>query len=539
MNASELTINALRSMTGSLKKLRSILYASITIFAFLFVAGLCHGQETYFNITVNMQGEWGSGMSVIERDSAYYVAGIGGPGYKVAIARIGFNSTEADWVKSYGISGESWYPGNPKSLCQVSNNNYILGGSVATTGPSMGQMLMFNGEFDTLFSRRYYNDGGDYLVLTNSYPCFDGGYIFTGEITTPLTYTDFLLLKTDSEGNELWRSIKNFGVADRGWSVIQSPDSGYVVGGYSSIPGIYHSGDPIIARFDKYGTFQWSSNLGGEFDDGIPMLNTDTENTFVILTTIADSIYVNDLDYNTICVMKYTYDGTEVWQRKYGESIGGNFVSSIRPVPGQGYICCGKQWEPGNNEVARYGWLLKIKADGDSTWFRRYAYYNYNHEFYFNKLQDVYPTSDGGYIATGEVYDDPPNNLQRMWVIKLDSLGCDSPECNHYVDVTDPGPALNDGDNEVIRAWPNPCSRQLNISLESRQSSVFSHQSGGSVMVDVYDMYGRKVLVSGPFADVENEWISIDVSSLPPGPYLMTANDGFQLKASTRFIVTR
>jgi hypothetical protein len=64
------------------------------------------------------------------------------------------------------------------------------------------------------------------LILTCAKPTYDNAFISTGEIYISGFNTDIILLKTDSQGNEIWRRTNNILLADRGWSIIQTPDSG-------------------------------------------------------------------------------------------------------------------------------------------------------------------------------------------------------------------------------------------------------------------------------------------------------------------------
>jgi hypothetical protein len=98
----------------------------------------CICQSVYFNKTIDLQGAWGTGMSVIASDSAYYIAGIAGPGYNIAIVKVGLTGNEEGWIKKFGKPNESWYPGNSGSLCSVQSGGLILGGSIGTADTSYG-----------------------------------------------------------------------------------------------------------------------------------------------------------------------------------------------------------------------------------------------------------------------------------------------------------------------------------------------------------------------------------------------------------------
>ncbi len=373
-------------------------------------------------------------------------------------------------------------------------------------------------------------------MITNSEICFSDELIFTGDISSLTGSPDLLLLKTDSLGNEVWRTSKNYGNYERGHSIIQTPDSGYIVGGYRYEPGTYHSGDPLIVKFDKNGNFLWGRNPGGPYGDGIAIVCLNVDSTFTVLTAIADSIYVFDFDYARICVIKYTQDGTELWKKKYGESIGGNFVFNIKPLPDGGYICCGEQNFPGNYDLHSSGWLLRLNVDGDSLWFRRYTYGKEN-TYINNGILDVTLCQDGGFIATGEVWDDPPNELQKIWVLKVDSIGCEYAGCDSTVSVAEigGGEAGKQGGMEAwgqggLEVWPNPASGVLS-------AKCLGLSAGISYSLSIYDLFGREVRKI-PVPDPGND-IQFSVEDFVPGLYLVVLKDGISIIVGSKLVVSR
>jgi hypothetical protein len=504
--------------------------------------GIC--QTVYFNKTVDLATDWGSGMSVLADDSSYHIAAITGPGKMISIVELGITGNEEEWIKKYGNQYENWYPGDPGSFCPVPSGGYILGGTVETLDTNYGLLLRFDHLFDTIFSKRYVNNINYSLILTCTKPTFDGGFIFTGENYFGGINTDFILLKTDSLGNELWRTTKSIGLADRGWSIIQTPDSGFVIGGYQYNPATYHSGDPLILKFNKYGTFLWSRNPGGPYEDGKAMVCLNEDSTFTVLTSIGDSIFSNDYSYARICVIKYTQDGVELWGKKYGESIRGTSVSNIKSLPDGGYICCGRQPIPDNFDIYQFGWLFRINSAGDSIWFRRYTYSEIL-PFYYNSIMDVSLASDRGFIATGQVWDNYPNDLQRIWVLKVDSLGCDSAGCDTTVGIKEQHGSMETWGQGALEIWPNPAREQIHVRfyMDSLSASWRNGRFYKDLGLEIYDIFGRKVKeIDIPSPAVEEGqgggW-TMDVSVLPPGIYLVRLRDGQTVRASAKFVVVR
>ncbi len=116
-------------------------------------------------------------------------------------------------------------------------------------------LLKINDDGDTLWTRKY---GGDYSDVGRCVrPTTDGGYIITGwtysyGIGTPDS-SNVYLIKTDSLGNLEWERAFGGTGEDKGYSVAQTEDGGYI------IAGIYDQGphiDVYLIKTDSLGYTQ-------------------------------------------------------------------------------------------------------------------------------------------------------------------------------------------------------------------------------------------------------------------------------------------
>ena len=120
-------------------------------------------------------------------------------------------------------------------------------------------ILIVQGQVDTLWTKTFGGrdlDWGRSVQLTS-----DGGYIIVGDIWNGADGFDIWLLKSDTSGDTLW--TKTFGgrFDDRGYSVQQTTDEGYIIVGSteSFSAGDY---DVWLIKTDASGDTLWTKTYG-------------------------------------------------------------------------------------------------------------------------------------------------------------------------------------------------------------------------------------------------------------------------------------
>jgi hypothetical protein len=125
--------------------------------------------------------------------------------------------------------------------------------------------------------------------------------------------------------------------------------------------------------------------------------------------------------------------------------------------------------------------MCKFTQEGDSIWMRDYNHFN--NQYDVNFFYDAYPTSDNGYIAIGKARPDMGTN--NMWIVKVDSMGCDTAGCATGTFVVELSPS-GGGWGEELKVWPNPANEMFNV-----QSSIFEDK--GARVLNIYNSHGVKV----------------------------------------------
>ena len=350
------------------------------------------------------------------------------------------------WKKQYDFSIGDYDSFN--DLVQLPDSNYLVTG--ITTNTVTGDYDVILAKIDTagnlMWQKTYSHPDYDQAAALKLTP--DGKIIIVGRAESIGVYNDVLLIKTDLNGNLIWR--KRFGNTfdEKYYSIeIIKNNTEYLLGGrygYSMSGTDYY--DMSIMRTDTAGSIVWQQQygtVGGNEYGGIAV------------STLDSGIAICGIYNNTASVLKVDKAGVVQWNKSYGMS-GGSFMRQIIHLPDSTYAMIVSDSYVPNSSLT--GYLIKADKNGNMLWKRVYpAAANLGNFFFgFNT------TADKGFIMTGQ-YNHIGQPYQNMWLVKTDSLGCDSVTCSYLVtDVKDISYELRE-----MSLAPNPSNGLLTISSQN------------------------------------------------------------------------
>ena len=308
-----------------------------------------------------------------------------------------------------------------------------VSGYVYVTGKSAGidtnldyATLKYDPAGNELWVARYNGSANDEDIATAVAVDTGGNVYVTGESVGVGTSFDMVTVKYDADGNELWVAKYNgpANSADTATALAVDAEGNVYVTGMSV--GIGTSSDFITIKYDTNGKQLWAArrNSYGDFDGASALALDKQGNVYVTGRSVGID---TESDYLTI---KYSPDGEEIWVARYDgpahrydratavkvDEEGNVYVTGMSSGVGTGYDYATVKYDGSGNElwVARY--------DGPAS--RNDA----AHALATANDGAVYVTGRSTGIGTGfdfatVKYDSQGN---QIWVIRYEGPGNDS-----------------------------------------------------------------------------------------------------------------
>lgn len=278
-----------------------------------------------------------------------------------------------------------------------------------------------------------------------------------------------------------WQNTIGGDSDDKLCSLQQTTDGGYILGGFSfsDISGDKsenHQGesDYWVVKLNDSGAVQWQNTIGGTSFDVLFSLQQTTEGGYILGGYSSSDISIdkteNSLGGRDFWVVKLNDTGNIQWQNTIGGS-GSDILRAIQLTSDGGYILGGNSDSniSGDKTENSLGdtdyWLLKLDATGIIQWQKTIGG---NLQEYLHAVQQ---TADGGYILGGHsdssISGDKTENSNGesdLWIIKL------APE---FVPTKETSTAL-----KAMAIYPNPTTDALFVNCETATTLCLQNSFG-------------------------------------------------------------
>lgn len=473
---------------------------------------LLAAQITYFNKIFESDTAHIASVTTLPIQDGYYVAGtIGTDTYHAFYLRkLGQDGTSI-WLKLLDIGQELKSMVTGESLIKV-DNHYMLKAAKSTIplGNTKDFVLMkLDSTGELLWSKTYGNELHE--VPNGVLATQDGGYYLYGLRRVLGEPAHFLVIKTDSEGNQQWEQTYGLDGHSVAFSAEQTQDGGFIVSGYG-----YHLTNGYqmyVVKTDNLGNIEWQRDYGTPENDAGTFIRQTADGGYIMIgskkLSVSKHFYIAKLDAV----------GDIIWEKDYemGEFSGteGSFILTDN----EEIISTAYHIDLG--EASRTS-IIKFNAVGDSLWRKPLAPYEDTN----NNLRDIEQTPDGGFILAGFVYETP----QSSWVVKTDSLGntCSYVGCDS-VGVVSATPIHNPNPYHISLS-PNPASTQVTVAYQIPMRYPYA-------TFVLYDLNGA--LVKEQILHSYRQSDTVDLSGFQAGVYVYQVVLGGRDVASGKVSIIR
>jgi len=334
-------------------------------------------------------------------DGGYMIAGgtgsVGGYGGLGWLFKIDVNGNEV-WNKTYtGIVYALF-------LEHTNDGGYIFIGYTYSSDMCLVKTDAYGNEI-----WRNTFDGSSYDFPSSVHQTSDGGYILAGTAYLSDSTCNVWLIKTDTNGDEVWNRTFGGSSTDGAASLLQTNDGGYILAGYTCSYGNGGGADAWLIKTDANGNEVWNRTFGSDGTDIANSIQQASDGGYIIAGNTSSYGHGG----SDAWLIKTDANGNEVWNRTYGGS-NDEWAYCVQNVNDGGYILTGVNSSLVTGDYEAY--IVKTDTNGNESWYRTYggSATDYGHS--------IQQTGDGGYIMSGYTMSFGAGNFDA-WLIKTDANG--------------------------------------------------------------------------------------------------------------------
>ncbi|HTM66260.1 MAG TPA: T9SS type A sorting domain-containing protein [Flavipsychrobacter sp.] len=435
------------------------------------------------------------------------------------------------WVKMYCNFNEE-----PSTGCTAGEKGFAIGEVIDTediylrkldcSGRVQWQKKWGSSRQDAAFNIICTSDGG-YLIQGVS-AGNDGDIPVHHGPLTAWQYWDWVLVKTDSLGNKEWLKVYGSTGDEEPGGVLEVGDYYYMFGrsdGHTddcvdtvSFPQSAQTRQTYVLKINKFGNVIWSRAYGTSADK-LQAIFDDQDSTILFGSTVPPSMAPFNTTHTQadFGIIKIDLDGNIKWAKAYGDNHLEYFGGLCRG-PGSSYLVAGYS-NGGTNEGAPRigksdGWLFWIDSVGNII----------DNKLFGSTGQDyvdaIVPFKKNYMIITESAY---TTNIftEGTWQFSPGAIsGLAFTEVNLWTT------GVHDRKlNSVLKAYPNPTNRFLNIEL-------LDMETAGDLRL--YNQLGQLQLDQR----INSKKCTMEVSNLSSGTYILTWQPEVGSLATIRVTIT-
>ena len=358
--------------------MRKMLFTGVS----LFLVNFCFAQSQ-FALTIGGGSEdWGN--SIIQTsDGGFAVVGVtfsfGAGSSDIFFAKFDATGT-LEWARAIG--GASWDKGY--SLIQTSDGGFAVIGATYSFGAGEEDLLLLkltpSGSLEWAYSIGGTNDDwGNSIIQTP-----DGKYIVIGK--TESFDSGIFLTKVTPTGSIEWSRLIG-GTIDKHSFAIQTRDRGFAIVGYVESP----NDNLFIAKIDSMGIVEWARSAGGTGEDKGHSIIQTSDDGFLVIGGYGYNSYTGT--GGDLLLIKFSSTGSVEWTRTLGGREYDWGYSVVQMADGNFAVVGKTESFSSGHYTSSQLFFAKVDSTGTLNWA-----YKVEGECGYSIVQ----ASDEGLIAVGE-----------------------------------------------------------------------------------------------------------------------------------------
>ena len=433
-------------------------------------------------------------------------------------------------------------------------------------------LVELNKQGRQIWSSNYWPAGQHHRIF--SIIPLGNGYVYTGNEDNYPYYgntEDVYIGKIDTGGKNIWVHTYAGTSTDEANAIIQTMDGKYAIAGMtSSSDGNFKNknngrGDAFIMKLDTAGKMLWEKTFGGDsLDEATTLVQTpDSGYLLVGNTRSADSNLSFRHGGMDIWVLKLNKNGIQQWEKTYGGTGDEDAKSIIRASDG-GFVIFGTTTSSDHDISQLHGnadiWIFKIDIKGKLIWEKTFG--GSDEE----RAGSIVTTNDSSYVFIGSTLsNDGDVKINKgsidVWVVKIKdstliwekTYGGNSDEVGTGIVYTNNGLAFSahsnssgNGDlagDDLTGSEGTPWMVKLNASITTGMENDINYQSSGFALfpnpandvlhvkfdnagiyirpvIKITDIFGREI--KAPLVISKSNELIMDISGFASGVYIIS-----------------
>jgi hypothetical protein len=318
---------------------------------------------------------------------------------------------------------EKWrnaWPGDDVlfTITDTQDHSYILGGAKMKYNPGGwdARLMKVDSQGQQVWEQTFGWEEWTNEVALSVQESPDSGYVLTGYTTAFLkqvTGCAIFLIKTDQRGQKLWHKIFR---EDAGYStvyrVLLASDGGYLLLAETNAKDRAGTNGQVgLIKTDVDGKRVWDKTfMAGTVKNGTRCMQATPDNGYIIA---AFTELAQGTEREQIWLFKTDALGNKLWEHFFG-GPGKDVPNWVITTRDNGYLIVGSTTSFGAGQEDF--WVIKTDSQGDKVWDKTFGGAKKDEAW------GTCQTLDGGYLVVGDTASFGPGEV-NAWIINLDADG--------------------------------------------------------------------------------------------------------------------